>query len=308
LLFVGDHQQLPSVGVGAVMRDIMRSEVVATVKLTTIYRQEGSGGMEIAECSKLICDGKMPVDIRGKPGTHGLNIHHYHGNWVEAGIVKEAVNIAVAHERKSESVLLMGNNRAIIAKANNAMQASLNPRAPGKAEAEGSPLRVYLKTGSNPEKLDRTWRVDDKVVYCKNEVLEFEDESGAERSERMVNGDRGRIVRIVRNRLNILFEPQKLVWVPTCTRKLHHAWALTVWKAQGSEADRVVFALASNWQASRELLNTAVTRAKIGADVFASPRDLRLSVDKQLLLKRRTYVHAHIASVAERAAKRQKTG
>ena len=96
LLLVGDPGQLPSVGYGAVMRDVLRSGVVAALELKTVYRQAGSGGMAITEVSRQICGGTMSHGQRGAAGCDGVNVIHFDGHWADSNVVDRAVDTAVA--------------------------------------------------------------------------------------------------------------------------------------------------------------------------------------------------------------------
>ncbi len=254
LVLVGDADQLPSVGPGAVLRDLLDSGRVQSTRLTEVFRQ--SGRSLITAAAHQIRAGLEPAP--GAPGDDFLFVERE-----DPDEAARAICELVAHElparhglspREDVQVLTPMHRGAAGTRAlNEALQRALNPDGP------------ELRLG------ERLLRQGDRVMQLRNDY------------ERDVfNGDVGRVLRVD--------APGGRLWVELDGRELEVdrdelddlalAYACSVHKAQGSEYPAVVLALLDQHQPmlQRNLLYTAVTRARKLAVIVGSRRALGRAV------------------------------
>ena len=241
LLLVGDPDQLPSVGPGDVLGDLLASGAVPTVKLTTIFRQAESSG--IVANAHLINAGEPP-QLRGFTDFYYLPA-------VDPEVCCELVVDLAARRLPERYGLDPYDDIQVIAPLyagpagvdalNVQLQARLNPPAPGRAERHYGP-RIY--------------REGDKVMQ------------GVNSYERGVfNGDIGRIRRIdpVEQQVHVLFDTDtEAVYAFADLDELTHAYAISVHKSQGSEYPVVILPILRGHgrMLQRNLLYTGISRAR----------------------------------------------
>ncbi len=256
LILVGDVDQLPSVGAGNVLRDIINSQAVKVVKLDEIFRQAKES--HIVVNAHRINKGEYPILNKGKDfffikeqdPNKIVNIildlckerlPSYYG-------VDPVKDIQVLTPMKKGEVGLNSLNRHL--------QEVLNPKSPHKKERQ---IREEI------------FRVGDKVMQIKNnysiEWEVIEDGLVVERGEGVFNGDLGTIMDIDEESgsLKVLFDEGKEVeYTFDQLDELKLSYAITIHKSQGSEFPIVVMPIYSGPQMllTRNLLYTAITRAK----------------------------------------------
>lgn len=241
VVFVGDVDQLPSVGPGAVLRDVIDSGEIKTVRLTQIFRQ--AKGSQIIEQAHRINRGEMPV---GDTTTSG---EFY---WVEreeehaaAEAVIECVTrripsrFGISHDN-IQVLTPMHKGEAGTTELNKALQAALNP-------SSGPELR----------RGEHTFRIRDRVIHKKND------------SQRDVyNGDIGHIVSIEPDNKDCTivcqFDGRLIEYTSKQVVHLKLAYALSTHSSQGGQFEAVVQVLLRRHypMLSRNLLYTGVTRGK----------------------------------------------
>ena len=252
-IIIGDSDQLPSVGAGNVLRDIIASERFATVKLDEIFRQAQKS--LIVTNAHSINRGEMPTldikdndffflrrqydrDIAATVADLCLNrLPRTYGELARGGIQ------VIAPSRKGESGT--ENLNAIL-------QETLNPASRGKREHRSR---------------DRVFREGDRVMQTRNNYdIEWSRELDGKDGYGIFNGDIGVIERIdnAESSLTILFDDRRVEYDFSLLEDLEHAYAITVHKSQGSEYPIVVIPACSApaMLLSRNLLYTAVTRAE----------------------------------------------
>jgi exodeoxyribonuclease V alpha subunit len=256
LILVGDVDQLPSVGAGNVLRDIINSQAVKVVKLDEIFRQAKES--HIVVNAHRINKGEYPILNKGKDfffikeqdPNKIVNIildlckerlPSYYG-------VDPVKDIQVLTPMKKGEVGLNSLNRHL--------QEVLNPKGPYKKERQIG---------------EEIFRVGDKVMQIKNNYsIEWEVIEGGlavERGEGVFNGDLGTIMDIddESGTLKVLFDEGKEVeYTFDQLDELKLSYAITIHKSQGSEFPIVVMPIYSGPQMllTRNLLYTAITRAK----------------------------------------------
>jgi exodeoxyribonuclease V alpha subunit len=253
LVLVGDADQLPSIGAGSVLRDLIASQVVPTITLTDIFRQ--SGGSSIVANAHRINHGEMPVF---EDAADSYFIEQGDAARV-AEIVVELVGSRIPRRfeldpRHEIQVLSpMHRGEAGVANLNRRLQEVLNP---GGASLGMSGTEM---------------RVGDKVMQMRNNY-ELE----------VFNGDIGRIVSFDDDteHLRVRFDDRVVEYPYASMRDLGVAYAITIHKSQGSEYPVVVIPVLTQHyiMLQRNLLYTAVTRASQMAILVGSERAVEIAV------------------------------
>ena len=252
LVMVGDADQLPPVGPGNVFSALIRSQVIPTVRLTEIFRQ--NEGSKIIRNAHMINRGEHP-NLAENSGDFFRLKRLQAGTSVETitqlcsqrlpgkmGIPPEDIQV-LSPTRKGE----LGT-----ANLNRALQAVLNP--PGKEKKE----KLFG---------DAVFREGDRVMQIKNNYdILWKNPAGTESGTGIYNGDIGVIEAIdpEAETITVNFDGRIASFGFDALIELEHAWAITVHKAQGSEYRAVILALSPSSQMllTRGVLYTAVTRAK----------------------------------------------
>lgn len=244
VILVGDEDQLPSVGPGQVLRDLLMSEVIPTVRLTDIYRQaEGSSIIELAHDIK---NGTLPGNVT-IPTKDRSFIQCTQAQIKEAveKVIKNA--LTKGYTAKDIQVLApMYRGSAGIDQLNVMLQEIFNPKTNGKRE---------LKFG------DVVYRNGDKVLQLINQP-----------ESNVFNGDIGEIVSIFYAKENtekedmivISFDGNEVTYTRQDFNQFTHAFCCSIHKSQGSEFPIVVLPIVKSYHRMlrRNLIYTAITRSK----------------------------------------------
>ncbi|MDY4585381.1 MAG: ATP-dependent RecD-like DNA helicase [Oscillospiraceae bacterium] len=250
VIFVGDYNQLPAVGPGNILKDMLDSGLIPAVELTDIFRQARES--DIVLNAHAINRGEMPK-ISGKTGDYffipgGDNI-----NDLVSGLAAQRLPKAYGVNPFEDIQILTPSRKRNggTGNINRVMQAVLNP------PAEDKPQIVFNGI---------TFRLGDKVMQVRNNYdLEYTRDNG-ETDMGVFNGDIGKIVSVdKRNKvLKIKFDDKTYAYTAEFFNQIEHAWAITVHKSQGSEFNTVILCLNDTPKELqyRNLLYTAFTRAK----------------------------------------------
>ncbi|MCR4716168.1 MAG: ATP-dependent RecD-like DNA helicase [Lachnospiraceae bacterium] len=257
LILVGDVNQLPSVGPGNVLKDLIASDAFAVVKLNKIYRQ-GEGSRIVTNAHKINAGEKIPLDNNSKdffliPRTNPLEVASE-----VLGLVRDRMPKYTGVKPSEIQVLSpMKKGEAGVAALNQLLQEKLNPDINGKNSKV---------SGKN------VFREGDKVMQIRNNYkLEWtlEDETGytIDTGTGVFNGDMGVITHISEysEELTVEFdEGHKVIYPFSFLDELDLAYSITIHKSQGSEYPVVIIPITSGpyMLYTRNLLYTAVTRAK----------------------------------------------
>lgn len=267
LIMVGDSNQLPSVGAGNILRDLISSGRVPAVELKKIFRQAAQS--LIVTNAHRIVSGEMPV----------LNDRRNDFFFMETASDEETLRLVIELCRtrlpKSygyspmEDIQVLCPSRLGIAgtqNINKELQLALNP--PSKNHPE-------VKFGNT------LFRTGDKIMQTKNDY-DVEWRRGAELSHGIFNGDIGIIRRAdkVNNKLDIDFDGRAATYDIEMMNRIEHAYAVTIHKSQGSEYPAVIIPLPGGMDrlSYRNLLYTAVTRAKKTLILIGSVNKVRSMV------------------------------
>ncbi len=279
IILVGDSDQLPSVGAGNVLSDIIKSGVVSTVSLDTVFRQ-AEESMIVVNAHK-INEGVYPV----------LNAREKDFFFVEAenvdityekllDLVSRRLPTAYDLDAFSDIQVItpMKKTAVGVVSLNSGLQEILNPKNDKKQE------RVFQ---------NRTLREGDKIMQIKNNYdLKWKKNSGEE-GYGVYNGDIGHITDVKSNSITVSYDDGKIVsYESAMLDELELAYAITVHKSQGSEFDTVVIPIFWGTEKlfSRNLLYTAITRAKSMVVLVGQRAALYKMIDNDYTAARFSYL------------------
>ncbi len=267
LLLVGDVDQLPSVGAGDVLRDVIASGIAPVTRLTVIFRQ--AAGSHIITNAHRINQGHMPVFLKeaGDFFLFPAETPDEAASWVQELVCQRIPAKFGLHPLRDIQVLApMYRGPAGVHALNERLQASLNPPAP-----------------SRPEKAlyGQTYRTGDKVMQVQNNY-----------DKDVFNGDIGLVARLdpVDQTLSVDFEGRGVDYDWSEADQLSLAYAVSVHKGQGSEFPAVVIPLltAHYLMLQRNLLYTATTRAKRLCVLVGSRKAIGIAVRNNQVAHRYT--------------------
>jgi len=255
LVAVGDADQLPSVGPGAVLRDLVASGVVPVVRLTHVFRQAAESG--IVANAHRIHDGLGPVGATDAEGDFFVITRTDPA--AAAALVRELTvdripaRFGLAAPADVQVLTPMHRGPLGTQALNQILQAALNPR--------GAELTAH----------GQTLRVGDKVMQTRNDY-----------AREVFNGDIGRVAAVdaEERSLVVCFDGRCVTYEDADLDDLVLAYATTIHKSQGSEYPAVVIPLLTTHfvMLSRNLLYTAVTRAQRVCVLVVDPRALGLAL------------------------------
>ena len=267
VILVGDVDQLPAVGPGSVLKDILRSGVIPSVRLTEIFRQDNRGTIVLN--AHAINAGRVPsfteADFSFIPavssGDAAARIVSLCTEFLRAGVSLMDMQVLSPMRREACGVDLL----------NQSLQAALNPATADKPEAVG-------------------FRMGDKVMQTRNDY-----------TKNVFNGDIGSIVWIDTEHLVVSFsEDLEVSYTRDEFNALTLAYAMSVHKSQGSEYDIVILPLvrAHHIMLQRNLLYTAVTRAKAGVVIVGDRAALYTAVSNDRTRRRYTLLAERLAEIS----------
>ncbi len=253
LVLVGDPDQLPSVGPGNLLSDLLRSGRVPTVRLTEVFRQAAQSA--IIRTAHQVNEGVPPAlknDSRQdlfflrRPDPAGA-----------AETIVELVSKRLPENMgiSSDQIQVLSPTRKYAGgtgELNQAIQAAVNPPEEGKGERKVGPY---------------VFRQGDRVMQVKNNYdIMWKRADGLEMGMGIFNGDIGRIVEVDNRRevVTVDFDGHLVEYAPAMLTELEPAYAVTVHKSQGSEYRAVVLAALDTAPRllTRGVLYTAITRAR----------------------------------------------
>ncbi len=257
LIVVGDSDQLPSVGPGALLRDLIDSGAIQTVRLNEIFRQAGQSRIVIN--AHRILTGEMPESVDADAPNADFFVVPRRTPEETAELVRELVVTRIPRRfgfdpRRDVQVLTPMHRGPVGTIAlNELLQTALNPEGPA-LESRGQKLRL-----------------GDKVMQTRND---YEREA--------FNGDIGVVsaVDLEGRKLTVRFDQRDVEYDDPSLASLTLAYATSIHKSQGSEYPAVVIPLLTSHfvMLSRNLVYTAVTRAKKLCVLAADPRAIRLAL------------------------------
>jgi len=253
LILVGDADQLPPVGAGNMLGDIIESGAVSVIRLTKIFRQAAKS--MIVQNSHRIINGEAPV--LNEPDSDFYYVARAGANAIADCVVelcKTRLPQTYGYEPMTQIQVLSSMKKGIcgVKNLNKILQQSLNPPSDDKNER---------KSGES------VFREGDRVMQIKNNYdLAWENINTGETGNGVFNGDMGFIEEVdnISKRISVIYDERRVNYNFDMLDELENAYAVTVHKSQGSEFDVVVMPVynAAPMLMKRNLLYTALTRAK----------------------------------------------
>ncbi len=272
LLLVGDAHQLPAVGPGNVLKDLLQSGVVPVARLTQIYRQARESLIVVN--AHRVNQGAFPV-LPQRFGTGDFVFQELEDPEQLHQVLLDLVCTYLPKEygfdpvKDIQVITPMHRGRLGVAALNQDLQARLNPHSP------------VFPFG------DRHLRQHDRVMQLKNNYF-----------KEVFNGDQGLVWGYdpESRRLSVNFEGRLVTYEPTEREELTLAYAVTVHKAQGSEFPAVVLVLTTQhyMMLQRNLLYTALTRGRRLLVLLGSKKALGMAIANDRPVKRFTDLAAKL--------------
>ena len=253
LIIVGDVDQLPSVGAGNVLKDLINSNKIKYTKLIDIFRQ--SENSNIIVNAHKINNGQEPILNKKNSDFFFLNTDAPSiTRNVVVDLISRRLPKAYGYDYSKDIQILTQSRKGIcgVFELNKLLQDILNPKTEASDE---------ILVGN------KLFRVNDKVMQTKNNYnLSFVDDEGEENFG-VYNGDMGHIIFIDKssNKLTVEMDDKRLIeYSLEDLDNLELAYAITIHKSQGSEFKSVIIPMFDGYKLlqTRNLLYTAITRAK----------------------------------------------
>lgn len=247
LIFAGDPDQLPPIGCGKVLADIVEVAMVANTALNIVKRQEGSTG--IPEYSMFINRGLVPEQL--STGT----IHFHETNKTDiAKVCSELYNSAPKNSR------VIAPTKVLVSEINKRIQQEINPN--------GDRLEFVI----NGDKFFLPLRLNDAVLFTKNHY-----------DKGIQNGSLGTLTSVTSS-VNIhgevtLDTGEKIEVTQSVIDCMDLGYAITLHKAQGSQFPRIIIALQKGMIVDRAWLYTAITRAESEIHIVGSSDDMKQVIE-----------------------------
>ena len=270
IVFVGDYNQLPSVGPGQILKDIIESEVIDVTYLNYIYRTDESS--YINTLADEIKENNLSEDFLKKRSDYNFIVS---GSGLIRNYLSEICKSALekGYDVKDIQVLIpvyKGENG--IDNVNKTLQEVFNPSSLEKRE-----LKV----------VDIIFRENDKVI----ELVNMPDEN-------VFNGDIGIVNRIIfaneseskKNEIHVDFYGNIVKYLPSDFINLKHSYAISVHKSQGSEFKIVLMPIVGSYynMLTKKLIYTGLTRAKSSLVLLGNPESFVNGVSNDNEYKRNT--------------------
>jgi exodeoxyribonuclease V alpha subunit len=261
VILVGDVDQLPSVGPGSVLADLIDSHVVPVVRLTEIFRQASQSQIITAACS--INQGETPNLSSSEDLTDFYFVESGEPEAIQdmvVRLVKERIPARFGVDPRSDIQVLTPMNRSLLGarNLNQVLQAAINP-------GDGGP-EVQL--------FGWTFRIGDRVIQTENNY-----------DREVFNGDLGLVDKInrIEQTMKVNFEGRLVEYDFGDLDELSLAYVLTIHKSQGSEFPCVVIPLHTQHflMLQRNLLYTAVTRGRQLVVVVGTRKALEMAIRRE---------------------------
>jgi exodeoxyribonuclease V alpha subunit len=274
VLFVGDIDQLPSVGAGTVLRDLIQSENIGVTRLTEIFRQ--AKGSKIITNAHRINQGEFPdLDTPERSDFHFIEAETPEAvQQVILQLVSTEIPRLWRYDPIDDIQVLSPMKRGVIGAEmlNDALQNLLNP----------SEKPVF--------RMGRRFHVLDKVMQIKNNY-----------DKNVYNGDIGRVTEITEEHMTVRFDDKAVEYDLADLDELVLAYATSIHKYQGSECPCVVIPIHTTHfkMLHRNLLYTGVTRGKKQVYLVGSTKAIAIAVNNNEVQKRYTGLEKAIKEMAK---------
>lgn len=284
LILVGDINQLPSVGPGNVLQDIIESQSITTIELNKIFRQAAKS--KIITNAHRVNNGESFIGIEEKEDK--LEDFFYINEISQDKILQDVVSLCSGRLKNYGNYDFFKNIQV------------LTPTKKGMLGTKelNKQLQNVLNPNQGIEKQhgDRFFRPGDRVMQVKNNYdiyWEKEVDGKIEAGSGIFNGELGRVNSIdeQEKQIEVYFDDEKVAWYDFSNLdELEHSYSITIHKSQGSEFDVVILAIpqSSPMLLTRNLLYTALTRAKELLIVISNKNIIDFMIQNTDIKKRNT--------------------
>lgn len=281
LIVVGDVDQLPSVGPGQILKDLIQTKEIKTIRLNKIHRQ--AEGSSIIRLAHSINEGILPPNLLETMSDRKfIPTENEYITPLILDIVKKAIDKGKSIIKDIQILIPMYRGDMGINEVNNRIQELVNP------------ISAENKIGGEVKHLGRSFRINDKVIQLVNRV-----------DKNIMNGDIGVVLNITYKDLKpqgltVLFDVGPVEYTYEELEDLSLAYAISVHKAQGSEFDIVIMPISNLHyiMLKRKLIYTAVTRAKKSLIMLGDVKALqmavsRIEINRNTILKDKVIEYLH---------------
>lgn len=262
LVFIGDYNQLESVGPGNILKDLIDSQMINTIFLKEIYRQDQNS--YITELAYEINYGELTESFLNKKDDYNF-IGCDDENILKTTCILAKKAIDKGYDIKNVQVL------APVYKGINGIDN----------------LNKTLQKIFNPKSDDKNETYDGNVIYRENDkVLQLENMP----DDNVFNGDIGFIEKINGNEITVNFDGNKVKYTPKEYKNIKHGYAISIHKAQGSEFEIVLMPITNAYKMMlyRKIIYTGITRAKKSLMLIGNPKAFYQGVYNNGTKKRNT--------------------
>ena len=292
LILVGDVDQLPSVGSGNVLKDLINSSLIKVVRLTDIFRQ-GAESLIITNAHR-INNGEMPFLNRKDKDFYFLKEENMDGI---LKVLLDLINTRLPNfnkswDKKRDIQVLSPMKKGILGvlNLNEKLQEILNP--PSKNKKEKKVRNLILREG------DKVMQIKNNYSIKWTSINNYEELDG----EGVFNGDMGYVYSIDEEErtVTVIFDDdKKVIYGQDNIEELDLAYAITIHKSQGSEFKVVIMPsfMGAPLLLNRNLLYTGITRAKELVTVVGYPRALKYMIENNNSLERYSTLEYRIKGI-----------
>ena len=291
LVLVGDVNQLPSVGPGNVLKDIINSETVETIELNEIFRQAAKS--QIITNAHKVNNGENFLEIPKEELKEKLQDFYFLNEPTQNKMIEDVISLCTGRLKKfgnydffRDIQVLTPTKKGKLGtkELNIELQNALNPSLNGKINIKEIPQKKHG---------DRVFLEGDRVMQVKNNYDIYWEKNHKEDGTGIFNGELGTIKKIddVTKQIEIKFDDEKTAWYEYSElEQLEHSYSITIHKSQGSEFDVVIMCLpqAAPMLLTRNLLYTGITRAKKLLIVLGTKKVLEYMIQNTETKKRNT--------------------
>ena len=276
LILVGDDNQLPSVGPGEILKDLIKSKLIATIKLNLLYRQkEDSYINKLAE--EIRTNNLSEAFIDKKSDYQFLECSSINIKQSLENICKQLIEKKYNY-KKFQIMAPMYAGIVGIDSLNKTLQEVFNPKDKEKIEIESG---------------DVVFRENDKILQLTNMP-----------DDNVFNGDIGIIEKIIpaniseskKNEIYVDYDGNIVKYLPKDFNKIKHGYIISIHKSQGSEFDTVILPISKYYKRMlyKKLIYTAITRAKRKLIILGEPEAFIYSINNNEEYIRKTSLEENL--------------
>ena len=315
LVLVGDINQLPSVGPGNVLKDIINSGVIETIELNEIFRQAAKS--QIITNAHKVNSGETFIGIPKEETKDKLQDFFFINETSANKMLEDVISLCSGRLKKfgdydffKDIQVLTPTKKGKLGtkELNKELQKALNPSL-NRKNINNNMLRQNLAEAPDsvlkdiPQKKhgDRIFLEGDRVMQIKNNYDIYWEKNHKENGTGIFNGELGTIKKIddVTKQIEIKFDDEKTAWYEyNELEQIEHSYSITIHKSQGSEFDVVIMCLpsAAPMLLTRNLLYTGITRARKLLIVLGTKNTVEYMIQNTETKKRNTGLQSKLES------------